>query len=102
MIGSMSRAAWRAWRSFLLVISPVLWFSTPTAQPRGLTMRGSMSLLVLTRSQVSCFTNMAWWYSPVSTPATRTAVSGTGMNRISSTHAVRLPAKPLGGSVRGA
>ena len=44
--------------------------------------------------------NIAWWYSPVSTPARRTAVSGTVRNRISSKYAVRLPPKPLGGSLR--
>ena len=96
----MSSAACTAWRSFFWVIGPALWFSTATAQPRGFTMRASSAGSDFTRSYESCLTNIPWWYSPVSTPARRTAVSGTVRNRISSSHAVRLPPNPLGGSAR--
>jgi len=37
MIGSMSSAAWTAWRSGLLVMRPALWFSEISDQPRGFT-----------------------------------------------------------------
>ena len=46
----MSSAAWTAWRSFFCIIGPALWFSTATAHPRGLTMRGSSAGRALTRS----------------------------------------------------
>ena len=58
MIGSMSSVACSAWRIFLFVMRPALWFSTATAQPRGLTMRDSMCGNALIRSHASCFTNM--------------------------------------------
>ena len=91
MIGSMSSAAWKAWRIFFDVIRPSLWFGTAVIQPYGLTTRASMPLKPLTRSYWSCLICWAKWYSPVSTPARRTATSGTGRKRISSTYAVRLP-----------
>ena len=42
MIGSMSSAAWKAWRIFFDVIRPSLWFGTAVIQPYGLTTRASM------------------------------------------------------------
>src|SRR5258707_1115288 len=35
-IGSISRAAWKAWRIFRLAISPSLWLGTAVIQPYGL------------------------------------------------------------------
>ena len=37
MIGSMSSAAWKAWRTFLFAITPCLWFGTAVIQPYGFT-----------------------------------------------------------------
>src|SRR5213083_650467 len=79
---------------------PALWLSEASAQPRGLTMRGSSAGRFRIRSKASCSINSPKWKSPASTPASRTAVSGTGMKRISSSHAVRLPPKPFGASAR--
>ena len=40
MIGSMSSAAWKAWRIFFDAIRPSLWFGTAVIQPYGFTTRG--------------------------------------------------------------
>ncbi len=84
MIGSMSRAAWSAWRTFLFAITPCLWFGTAVIHPYGFTGAATMSPRLLIPSYLSWLMLFAKWYSAVSTPARRTATSGTGMNRISS------------------
>src|SRR5215469_10912664 len=79
MIGSMSSTARKAWRIFLLAMTPSLWFGTAVIQPYGFEICASRLGWPFTRSTWSCRMLWAKLYSPVSAPARRTEASGTGL-----------------------